>query len=122
MKILILEDDPQRVYVFYGMLAEHDLVVVNSANEAITLINDYKFNRIFLDHDLGGKVYVDSDEENTGYQVAKILPNSNNDSTTVVVHSWNKKGVTNMLSALKDHSGKVIVCPFEDFGKEILRK
>lgn len=121
MRLLILEDDPSRVHEFYKMFEDHSLVVVNTAADAISFLSTSKFNAIFLDHDLGGKTYVDSDNENTGYQVAKMLSVSINRHTPVVIHSWNGVGAKRMLNALKDHDAQVVHILFGNFDKGILR-
>ena len=122
MRILILEDNGDRVKKFFEMFEEYSLVVVNSAADAISFASTSKFDAIFLDHDLGGKVYVNSEDENTGYQVAKMLSVSINHRTPVVIHSWNPDGAKKMKEALRDHNAQVEIVPFETFGSEILGK
>jgi hypothetical protein len=78
------------------------------------------YDLILLDHDLGGQVYVNSDEENTGFQFCRFLTEparfeSLND-TEFVVHSWNPAGALNMLHLLKVYK-KVIR---QEFGPRLL--
>jgi len=121
MRMLILEDAYERVKEFFILFGDNnDLIIVNNAKDAISLVTTSRFDIIFLDHDLGGKVYVDSDCENTGYQVAKILSDSINKNTKIIIHSWNGMGVAKMKSVLSEHGGKVIDKHFGSFGKEIL--
>ena len=68
---------------------------------------------LFLDHDLGGEVYVDTGREDTGSEVARwlsqhpeFIPNQ------VVLHSHNDGGVKNMYSLLKPHTKRVYIEPF----------
>ena len=123
MRILILEDSEERVKQFFLMFGDdHSLVVVNSAADAISLATTSKFSVIFLDHDLGGKTFVDSNEENTGYQVAKILPTSINKTTPIIIHSWNGPGVKRMKRALETHEAQVVDIIFGNFGKDILKE
>jgi len=119
MKILILEDDGERVRSFYDMFCDDSLVVVNSSLSAIFLIRELKFDVIFLDHDLGGQTYVDSEEQNTGYQVSKIIDDSINKLTPIIIHSWNQIGVKRMKEVLKDHKGQVVSVPFGNFDRNI---
>jgi CheY-like chemotaxis protein len=58
---------------------------------------------IFLDHDLGGQTYVDSDEGNTGYQFVKWLKENDPQwkERSYVVHSLNPSGADNMLAELE---------------------
>lgn len=121
MRILVLEDSPERIGEFVNMFGDHSLVIVNTAADAISFLSTSKFDVVFLDHDLGGKVYVDSEEENTGYQVAKMLPVSLNRHTPVIIHSWNGAGAKRMLNALKDHDAQVVYKIFGNFDRSILR-
>lgn len=105
------------------MFVDHDIVVANCAGTAKKILDACEFNIVFLDHDLGGKVYVNSEEENTGYQVAKYIPSTNNNKTKVVIHSWNRCGAQRMLDVLsydEKFIGDVKAIMFETFDKSIL--
>ena len=121
MKIMILEDSAERVISFYNMFNNQSLTIVNTAEDAINLVNYIKFDVIFLDHDLGERVYVDSEEKNTGYQVAKILSDSMNSKTPIIIHSWNPIGVKNMKNTLKNHKAQVVDIPFGNFDQNLLK-
>ena len=107
MKIFILEDDPRRMVYFrkefenYG----HSITWKETADEAIEhLKNHYdEYSNIFLDHDLGGQVYVDSNEHNTGHTVAKwIAENTNGPYDHIVIHSMNIPAAERMRMLLED--------------------
>ena len=68
---------------------------------------------VFLDHDLGGEIYVDSDNDNTGYQFAKWLVENDKkiDQRTIVIHSMNPVGAENIQNIL--NSANII--PFTYF-------
>jgi CheY-like chemotaxis protein len=101
MKILVLEDNEERIKWFKRKLEPFcDLTMFSNAELAIEKIKEEKFDVIFLDHDLGGKVYVDSNEPNTGYQVAKIIPNTINKDSYIIIHSLNPVGIQNMMNEL----------------------
>lgn len=109
MKILILEDDGQttkRMPQFKQRILELNRILndkglegvymthVETAKECIEILKKEKFDLIFLDHDLGGKVYVDTNREDTGSEVARWI-NSNQTqigNTKVIVHSFNSVG------------------------------
>ena len=122
MRILILEDDPQRVCRFRELFKalEVELRHVATAADAIALLHSDRFDAVFLDHDLGGRVYVDSDEPNTGFQVAKALPETLNRSSFVVVHSWNPGGTEKMLDVLQRKGCRAQAAPFGSFDAAIL--
>jgi CheY-like chemotaxis protein len=100
MKILILEDDPLRQLSFKENLKLHDVTIVDTSKFAIEKLKTEKYNLLFLDHDLGGQVYVTSGE-NTGYEVAKFLEeNKQHLPETVIVHTLNPGGGDNIMRAL----------------------
>ena len=113
MKIFILEDDPHRITRFKQWYSHHDLTITDQAADAIEILKSEKFDLIFLDHDLGGQVYVDSSEKNTGYTVACELSSTVNSDTTVVIHSMNPTGSNNMKAVLEKHC-QVHQIPFSE--------
>jgi len=96
MRILILEDDINRIELFKSKLSMHELTFCTRAMEAVNLVTNVKYDLMFLDHDLEGKPYEDSDYENTGYQVAKMIPATLNKDTRIIIHSMNPVGAENM--------------------------
>lgn len=114
MKILILEDNPARVVIFEKSLSvRHSLNIVDNVEDAKIvvkgmLLTKTPFDVIFIDHDLGGEVYVDSEEPNTGYQFAKWLAEKNI-KAQFVTHTLNPVGAKNICDALL---GKCIQVPF----------
>jgi len=97
MNIFILEDDKSRVEWFDKAFKQHNLTVTEFVEEAKTLLRENKYDVMFFDHDLGGEQMVSSDNENTGYQVAKMVKETKNDATPVLVHSYNPQGAQNKL-------------------------
>jgi len=113
-RIFILEDSEDRIAVFeslYGEVAE--LVIARNADEGISMLNGGEFDLVFLDHDLGGEVYVDSSEHNTGFTVAKNLL-KRDQHPIVIIHSWNYHGARNMERALVEggYRANVSYLPF----------
>ena len=80
----------------------NQLFIAYSQKEAIEIIKKEKrFDIIFLDHDLGGKIYVNSQEDNTGWWVAKYISENNIKCPQIIVHTMNYAGAKNMLGLLK---------------------
>lgn len=99
-KILILEDSQERIHQFQKRLPKDDLYFFDSVDEAKEAYNLLgPFDVIFLDHDLDGSVFVDSDEKNTGYQFAKFLVEKETEAQ-IIVHSMNSVGAQNIKNAL----------------------
>ncbi len=102
MKILILEDANSRIQTFikhYGK--KHDLYFfdnITDAKDALNLLGP--FDVIFLDHDLDDRVYVNSNEANTGYQLAKWMQENNISAEEIIIHSMNPVGADNIKAVL----------------------
>ena len=99
-KILVLEDNLERQEQFKKNLVEHNVEITDSSKMTIERLSNEKWDILFLDHDLGGQVYVPSGE-NTGYEVAKFLEeNKQFMPEKIVVHSLNPVGAKNISDAL----------------------
>ena len=123
MNILVLEDNPERQKVFMKELSRnYQITIVDTVELAKTLVkeaekNQDQFHVIFIDHDLGGEVYVDSREENTGYQFAVWLAENEIDSQ-FITHSLNLVGAGNIIAALPecDHVPFTLLKPLLEKG------
>ncbi len=103
MKALILEDSPERIKLFKKHLFKHDLYFfdnVKDAIEAVQLLGP--FDVLFLDHDLDDRVYVDSNEPNTGYQFAKWVASQDLKFDEIILHTLNPAGAKNMKDVLPE--------------------
>lgn len=106
MQILVLEDSAERQKVFRKFLCvSNHVAIVSSVDIAKALVknakkNNDQFDIIFIDHDLDDRVYVDSEEENTGYQFAKWLAEQNIEAK-FITHSLNPVGAKNICGVLK---------------------
>jgi CheY-like chemotaxis protein len=103
MKIFVLEDSAERIESFKKWLAGNDVTYVEDAATAHPLLKNVKYDLIFLDHDLGNRSMVSSDDPNTGYAVAKEIIHGVNHSTQVVVHSMNPIGAANIMGVLPNN-------------------
>lgn len=108
-KIFVLEDSIERIKSFRRFLFNKEVVYTDDVDIAIRELTKTKFDLIFLDHDLDGKVFVDSTVEKTGYHVISCLRNSINEETMVIIHSVNPSGAANMVRA---HPFNVVHIPF----------
>jgi CheY-like chemotaxis protein len=101
MKILILEDNAERIRIFKKHLEhEHELYFFDQVEEAERALDEFgPFECIYLDHDLDGRVFVDPEEPNTGYQLAKAIAERNVDAR-IVLHTMNPFGAARMKEVL----------------------
>jgi len=102
MKILILEDDNGRIEKFREIFKNNDLTVTSVVSACIQALEINNYDCLYLDHDLGGKVFVDSfGDIPTGWHVAKWLSDhKDRQPSMIVLHSLNKNGRENMEKEL----------------------
>lgn len=84
LKILIVEDTPERFTILKNLYKDHAWIHVNTAERAIKLINHYHFDLISLDYDLAG--------QKKGSDIAISIRDGINRKSKVVVHSMNATG------------------------------
>lgn len=118
MNILILEDAEERNRKFRNNLQGCRVEIVDNVERCINLLYTYEWDILFLDHDLGHKVFTPSNKE-SGYGVACWLEtNPKWKPKTVVIHSLNPLGVKKIKQALPE----AIVCPFVWENKMVLER
>lgn len=112
MNILILEDDINRVAFFRKKLHMHTLTFTDYVETAKHELAKGTYDYLFLDHDLDDRTYVDSEEENTGYQLCKWLAEHPELTfKNIIIHSMNSVGAQRMMELLCDREAVQLV-PF----------
>lgn len=94
LRVLIVEDTPDRQQVLRSLARDHAWVLVHTADRAICLLDAYDFDLILLDFDLAGTKRGDS--------VAESLARSRNAGSKVIVHSMNAPGAHQIAAFLPD--------------------
>jgi CheY-like chemotaxis protein len=120
MRILLVEDDPQRRYWFTKMNIGRVMDVTDDVEEAKRLIDTHEYDQIFLDHDLSEEHYMvwregtDKHDATTGYAVAKYLAENPDKSPNaeIVVHSLNPVGSDRMWRKMKETRRTVHKIPY----------
>jgi hypothetical protein len=111
VRILLLEDDFNRIKVFKTL--DPTITVTNTANDCIEqLKNGGKWDILYLDHDLGGEIYVDTSNPNTGSEVARWLSNNPTELDCIFIHSYNYPAVQHMTALLREYGYIVSLRPF----------
>lgn len=103
MKVLFLDDDPNRRRYARGFFAGHELSEAETAEQAINLLKKYSpYDLVMLDHDLGGRTFVPSDEV-SGFHVAQFIAGMDESllPKEVLVHSYNFAGADRMVKVLR---------------------
>jgi CheY-like chemotaxis protein len=112
----VVEDNLERISFFKTYLKKHECFFGNTADESISLLKQHEyFEVIFLDHDLGDRIYVSSFDQNTGYTVAKWLCSYENNKflkSNIIVHSMNETGAKNIVNLLDNWEFPVQYVPF----------
>lgn len=128
MKILLLEDDLNRVREFEKRVSELNenslLVHTKTAIDCINKLKTDKFELILLDHDLGGEIYVDSNREDTGSEVARWISNNRQsvNGAIIITHSYNIVGAKNIIDLIPNAIHVPSIWTKEIFHKTILIK
>jgi NAD+-processing family protein with receiver domain len=116
VRIFILEDDQIRIGAFLAAIPpNHEVTVATQLSGPNGAYKKFKppYGLILLDHDLGGRQFVSSDEEETGFQFCRWLGTAPVDcDTSVVIHSYNQDGAKAMSRLLMDNGWIVVVIPF----------
>jgi CheY-like chemotaxis protein len=118
LSVLLLEDDQARVVAFRERLTTSGqpfgLTHHERATDAIAeLCAGKRYDLILLDHDLGGRTYVDhtDNKEDCGMRVAEyfmIRPEQVRKHGPIVVHSLNGPAAQQMVELI----GEAVWCPF----------
>lgn len=102
-RILVVEDDEERIAIFRDDLGGFALDLADSVEGAAKHLEGPRYDLVFLDHDLehGARVYIDPEEPGTGYQIAKLLAaRPEYREVPVVVHSFNWFGANRIVKEL----------------------
>lgn len=112
-KILILDDDKSRHQQFSKKYQSETLTHVHTSHDCIRVLEKHKFDYVFLDHDLDGKI-MEPSGPGTGFEVAEWIANNpeRQPSQMVILHSLNPDGRTNMRNILESAKINVIESPF----------
>jgi len=101
MNILFLDDCPQRTKFFRSNCPSAHCV--ETAKEVIDILSkDETIDALFLDHDLGGLTFVDSNRPDTGMEVVRWIISNHPNIKKIIVHSLNDEAAFEMITALKD--------------------
>lgn len=123
--ILFLDDDPNRAALTYQRMTEEEknkTIWCQTAQETIKTLWDYKetLEQVYLDHDLGGDIYVNIKREDCGMEVVRHLEKWANEpenfepflNINFTVHTWNEYAGNKMTERMSKLGLKVKYIPF----------
>jgi CheY-like chemotaxis protein len=130
VKILILDDDPERHQGFTRVFPEDTRTHTTRYSEVVdALQNGGPFDLVYLDHDLGcfdneetwtdAGMYRTTDVPYTGVDVARFIVREldvGKRPTRVIIHSWNPDGARTMLKLLQSVGISASAQPYQDPG------
>ncbi len=89
---------------------------VETANDMIDLLKstDIEVDFLLLDHDLGGEEFVDSDREDTGFEVVRWITEHKPQIKKIIVHSCNPSAGPAMVQVLSRIGYNAIYVNFVD--------
>lgn len=111
--ILFLDDNETRCEIFRQR--EPDAVIVTTAEEAITALQESKtnpFTEVHLDHDLNGETFVDSDRKDCGMEVVRWICFNKPDVREFIVHTHHIAAGALMCRALIEADYVTYQIPF----------
>ena len=113
MKILILEDNKERIEWFKRIYKNHELFIFTDLVSAKNFIMFQEIDVLFLDYDLEEKNLEATKLELTGYDFAKfIVENYLCKNSMFYIHSCNPCGGTSIESLLKTNGYKADWIPY----------
>ena len=114
MRILFVDDCPERTKQFRERAAEHELVCVEDCKKAVAALDGEPFDMIFLDHDLADEHYWRDMRKGTGTEIAQRIAAKarKHQHATIILHSLNHAGRQRMRSILGAVHIKAIDAPW----------
>lgn len=86
--------------------------VTHTSEETIDALKAGRFDLVFLDHDLGGEVYVDSGRADCGMEVVRWIVGDRPEIGRLVVHSMNTPAGHAMTRSLREAGYAARYVPF----------
>jgi len=110
--ILFLDDSKERTKAFKSKVPSAKTVKTTKACIKALSKEDAEWDIVFLDHDLGGEQFVDTNREDCGMEVVRWIVANEPFIRQIIVHSHNGPAAKEMCSKLNDAMYQVVVIPF----------
>lgn len=107
--IIVLEDNEERIKKFIELFPS--AVITRTAKECIDILerqiarhgmsySNKSCDLLMLDHDLGGEIYVNPNNFNTGSEVVRWIEKNKPSIKEIIVHSYNSSASEGMVDVL----------------------
>lgn len=119
MNVLVLEDAKYRQKEFRSNIP--CAVIVDTAEACIAELQKATepWDWVFLDHDLGEEIYVDTAEKNTGSEVVRWIRANKPEIKNIIVHSLNHSAAHYMAMDLLGAEYEAKAIPFHALKEKI---
>jgi hypothetical protein len=122
--VFLLEDDERRHRWFRKKFVNDEIDITDQIEEAKDYLQKYRYDAIFLDHDLIPEHYKAQDEhddERTGIAIAFWLAENPQiqPSALIIVHTRNADGALRMVEKLREAKRQVEYVPFPLLGQRL---
>ena len=118
MATLFLDDDKERIKKIKASVP-YTITVVTTAEDCIKKLQEEEWDLIFLDHDLGGETYVDSNRKDCGMEVVRWIAANEPIIRNIIVHTHYGEAGETMVQILKKHKYKANYIPFNQLIKQL---
>jgi len=108
MRILVLDDNDNRLKTYKYHLSGTNVTCVKTAKDCIEKLKDNDYNFVMLDHDLGDEVFVDSNRPDCGMEVVRYLEANLTKTHCIFIHTANDYARNNMVGKLKSAGYNVV--------------
>jgi len=92
LKVLIVEDTPERQKILINLFRHHAWVLVHTARRAMILLEHFDFDLLSLDYDLAGP--------EKGSEIAAHIVHLRKENIQVLIHSMNFTGAQQIIQIL----------------------
>jgi len=116
MDVLFLDDNPNRIKNFRSRVPY--ATIVETAHDCIEQLNN-DWDVVFLDHDLGGEIFVDPEQDNTGSEVIRWIEVNKPKIQKVIVHTCNHEVSDKMINDLIAAGYPATYIPFPDLHEHL---
>ena len=110
-KVLFMDDRSKRIHAAIEKYADADLTIVTNVIECLRFLSNEDWDLVLLDHDLGGKEFVDPDDTTCGMQVIRYLEKTawppEKRKPIFLIHSSNVFAACAMQNRLQENGYRV---------------
>ncbi len=110
--IIFMDDDDNRAESVRKYLPGGTIFTKTVPDTLAAIDSHSRVDLLFLDHDLGGKTYVNSKDMDCGMEVVRQLEAKKRDVVMTVVHTMNIPASMEMTAKLKEAGYWVFRIPF----------